>query len=433
MAKNSIIIKFKKSEDLYSKILSDELLKQFTYKPIVTDEMLFTNRSINKINYDSLIGICYVQQLEGMSLEEKQHLASEISNRHFVEYAYVEMATPPIVSELKSQKDDAPDYERNDTPYFISTQGYKDGLTEFHKGIDMEYAYSIGICGQGVTCAVIDGGFNFRHISLRKESFINFDKTDVNHEHGTACAAILYAKNSGFGVRGLVYGADKCYAVSNAEESVNALIKILPYLNKGDVISLSWGSDKYPMDHDIAFWEVAKQATAAGIIICISAGNSSVNMDTAEELEEYRNRPDNGVIRVGAGDRFSLERKAYSNYGKLIHLQAWGEGVTTAGGNDFYDYIAPLLFRLPEDCKYTFSFFGTSAATPIVASAALAIQSWYKQHTGKVLSPVEMRDLLIATGIQKQNPESGHIGPIPNIKNAIDELARRIRDEIAPQ
>lgn len=210
MAKNSIIIKFKKTDDLYSKILSDELLKQFTYKPIVTDEMLYTDRSINKVNYDNLIGICYVQKLENITLEEKQNLANEMSNCHFVEYAYVEMATLPIVSDLTSQKDDASSLETEHTPYFVSTQGYKDGLTEFHKGIDMEYAYSIGIYGQGITCAVIDGGFNFRHISLRKESFINFDKTDVNHEHGTACAAILYGKDSGFGVRGLVYGADKC-------------------------------------------------------------------------------------------------------------------------------------------------------------------------------------------------------------------------------
>lgn len=430
MAKNSIIIKFKKTDDLYSKILSDELLKQFTYKPIVTDEMLYTDRSINKVNYDNLIGICYVQKLENITLEEKQNLANEMSNCHFVEYAYVEMATLPIVSDLTSQKDDASSLETEHTPYFVSTQGYKDGLTEFHKGIDMEYAYSIGIYGQGITCAVIDGGFNFRHISLRKESFINFDKTDVNHEHGTACAAILYGKDSGFGVRGLVYGADKCYAVSNADESVNALIKILPYLNKGDVISLSWGSDKYPMDYDRAFWEVAKEATAAGIIICISAGNSSVNMDTAEELEEYRNRPDNGVIRIGAGDRFSLERKAFSNYGKLIHVQAWGEGVATAGGKDFYDYIAPVPLRLTEDCKYKFNFYGTSAATPIVASAAVAIQSWYKQQTGKVLSPIEMRDLLITTGIPQKTPSTSHVGPLPNIKNAIDELGRRIQDKI---
>jgi subtilisin family serine protease len=428
MAKNSIIIKFKNSDSLNHKILNDGLLNQFTYKPIVTDEMLFSNVRINNVNYASLMGICYVQKLENMTLEEKQKLANEMSSCHFVEYAYVEMAMSPILSELTAQKDDASSLETDYTPYFVSTQGYKDGLTEFHKGIDMEYAYSIGIYGQGVTCAVIDGGFNFRHINLRKESFINFDETDVNHEHGTACAAILYGKDSGFGIRGLVYGADKCYAVSNAEESVSALIKILPYLNEGDIVSLSWGSDKYPMDHDLAFWEVAKEATSAGIIICISAGNSSVNLDTAEELEEYRNRPDNGVIRVGAGDRLTLEKKAFSNHGNLIHIQAWGDRVTTAGGKDFYDYIAPVPLRQSEDCKYTFNFFGTSAATPIVASAAVAIQSWYKQQTGNVLSPLEMRNLLIATGNPQKNPERGHVGPMPNIKNAIDELSRRIRN-----
>lgn len=63
----------------------------------------------------------------------------------------------------------------------------------------------------------------------------------------------------------------------------------------------------------------------------------------------------------------------------------------------------------------------TSSAGPIVASAVIAVQSWYKaNHNGEVLSPHAMRDLLIETGTRQGS--GGHIGPLPNIRRAIEAL-----------
>ncbi|HGJ5875458.1 MAG TPA: S8 family serine peptidase [Arsenophonus sp.] len=53
--------------------------------------------------------------------------------------------------------------------------------------------------------------------------------------------------------------------------------------------------------------------------------------------------------------------------------------------------------------NYTHSFASTSSAAPIITSAAVAIQSWYKQLTGSVLTLHQMRELLIRTGTTQQH------------------------------
>jgi hypothetical protein len=65
-------------------------------------------------------------------------------------------------------------------------------------------------------------------------------------------------------------------------------------------------------------------------------------------------------------------------------------------------------------------FSGTSSATPIVASCVIVLQSYYFSLTGKYLTGKQMRDILVNTGI----PQGGskHIGPLPNMKNALEAI-----------
>jgi hypothetical protein len=77
------------------------------------------------------------------------------------------------------------------------------------------------------------------------------------------------------------------------------------------------------------------------------------------------------------------------------------------------------------DMKQSYTHFGgTSAATPIVASCIIVLQSYYYSLTGKYMTSYEMRDLLVSTG----TPQTGtkHIGPLPNMKNAIQEIDRML-------
>ncbi|MGN6027393.1 S8 family serine peptidase [Proteus mirabilis] len=122
-------------------------------------------------------------------------------------------------------------------------------------------------------------------------------------------------------------------------------------------------------------------------------------------------------MRVGAGSPYTLNRLPFSTHGSPIHVQAWGEDVTTAGYGD--------LFHGDGNNKYTANFSGTSSACALVAGAAAVIQSWYKDKTNTVLTPIEMRELLIKTGTYPSLNEK--IGPLPNVNNAILHLKNLIQ------
>jgi hypothetical protein len=80
--------------------------------------------------------------------------------------------------------------------------------------------------------------------------------------------------------------------------------------------------------------------------------------------------------------------------------------------------------------RYTAGYGGTSGATPIVAGAVACIQGFLKAQGRPVLTPAEIRDLLVATGIPQQQADvtgdgvvdTRHIGPLPNLRAAINAL-----------
>lgn len=427
---NQIIIKFDKAViqsrthdelTLKSSATQDNFLNQFTYCSIVTDAMLAPKQRINPINFENLIGICYVVGLSKMVLEEKKHLAEKMAAYEFVEYAYVETDTTlKLTVDPMSQNIDIGGYKKSDKiPNFTNLQYYKEGKKHDYIGIDMEYAWSLGIAGQGICISTTEYGPNHEHSNLNRNSLI---VADVNNkdDHATATAGILYAKDVGFGIKGLVYQADTYYAPAKKDDStVKKIARTLEVLRAGDIAIYEMQSEAGPIDYDLGVWDLTQEALKAGIIVIMAGGNNGEDLD-AKKYEAYRNRPDYGAIRVGAGDAL-LNKADFSTYGSMIHLQGWGTwNVVTTGCGSLYD-------GGPNN-NYSYNYGGTASATPIVASAAVALQSWYKQQTGEVLSPFEMRGVLIETGIaQADEYKTGkHIGPIPNIRNAIQQLRKHI-------
>ncbi|HGJ5877066.1 MAG TPA: hypothetical protein ACHBX0_12820 [Arsenophonus sp.] len=151
MEEYNIVIKFNRdiiqSRDNHSLILKttvtqDNFLTQFNYRSIVTDEMLASHKRLNIVNFKNLVGICYVKDIDGMSFEEKKKLAQKMVDYGFVEYAYVEkLELMKLPYNLQTNGEELPiSHTVHNIPNFIHLQGYKDGITPDHKGIDMEYA-----------------------------------------------------------------------------------------------------------------------------------------------------------------------------------------------------------------------------------------------------------------------------------------------------
>jgi hypothetical protein len=137
-----------------------------------------------------------------------------------------------------------------------------------------------------------------------------------------------------------------------------------------------------------------------------------------------------GALMVGAGgsglgeppvpDR---ERVPGSNWGQRVDLQGYGAAVVTTGYADLSggDGADP-------DLAYTACFDGTSSASATVAGAAAVLQAEAIRRTGAPLTPAEVRDLLVSTGLpQSQTPgDEGaapeNIGPRPQVDDALAAL-----------
>jgi hypothetical protein len=127
-------------------------------------------------------------------------------------------------------------------------------------------------------------------------------------------------------------------------------------------------------------------------------------------------RGDSGSLIVGGGrSDASHDKLNYSTYGSRVNVQGWGHYVATTG----YGHYGSEYGGDPDQGYWT-QFNGTSSATPIVAGACALIQSYCKNTYGFLLGPLEMRQLIVDTGVPQGS--GGHIGPLPNVRTAMEFL-----------
>jgi hypothetical protein len=223
------------------------------------------------------------------------------------------------------------------------------------------------------------------------------------------------------------------------------------------------GIPALPMEWHKPAYDGIRYAVGNGITVLEGAGNGEKNLDLeiysfAENFPEYEgysngfnpflvdeqgNRVwDSGAIIVGAGQSPMVlhaatqsgldlpdeiletlgerKRSDYSSFGKRVDVQGWGDAVVTTGG----DKTNPgdLYNAEGEDLWFTNSYGGTSSATPIVAGCVAVLQSISIEHNGYAMTPYDVRELLIATGTPQQGDTSEHVGPLPNLRAAIDQM-----------
>src|SRR4029453_17067500 len=114
------------------------------------------------------------------------------------------------------------------------------------------------------------------------------------------------------------------------------------------------------------------------------------------------------------------ERKEDSTYGSRVDLQGWGDSVATTGWEGD-------LYRNPDDPTnpdfwYTGAFAGTSSAGAIVAGAVANLQGIAVAQLGTPLTSSQLRTLLVETGSPQLGNTAEHIGPRPDLRQAITQL-----------
>ncbi|MGW5050234.1 S8 family serine peptidase [Actinokineospora sp. NPDC004072] len=323
------------------------------------------------------------------------------------------------------------------TPDFSGQQGYADPSSA--SGIDADYAHTKpGGRGGNVKVVDMEQAWNTQHEDLSKLRLPGaliangtpvFDPGGV--EHGTAVMGVIGADDNGFGVTGLVPDAGLHYTnVANTERGydlANSILAAAAGVGVGDVLLIeqhvydcgNWA----PMEVWPSVYDAIVTAVGSGRHVVEAAGNGNQNLGNPSCFGPRfpHDKPDSGAIMVGAGAAPGCTtpvrtRLGFSNYGSRVDLQGWGECVTTTGGGN--------LYGTTQNQYYTNTFNGTSSASPIVASALASLLS-VAEANGVQLSPARAREILIATGTAQSGLD--HIGPLPNLRTAIDHYLSGIQ------
>ncbi len=290
--------------------------------------------------------------------------------------------------------------------------------------------------GQGVWFADIEGGWNAKHEDLpgaRITHVVGRPIADPSwRAHGTAVLGEVVGQDNGKGVIGIAPEVERVFTASIGGTTVaDALDEAAARLRAGDVLLIELqGTGPRGRYVPVEYWddnfEVIRAAVDRGIVVIEAAGNGNENLDHTVYKHKFDPRTrDSGAILVGAGgpprpgftDRARLD---FSNYGARVDVQGWGRKVTTLEYGDLQRCKGSD--RAYTDRHYTGEFSGTSSASPIVAGAAVLIESFARAKLGHVVTPEELRAVLRATGSPQTGNVREHIGPRPDLVQALDAL-----------
>jgi len=334
--------------------------------------------------------------------------------------------------------------ERIERDDYQNLQGYLKPASEL--GIDAEYAWAVpGGTGKNVTIADIEyATWNLDHEDLRgtricfaqNGSGAPFDFSD---DHGSGVIGVMVSNKNGFGMTGVAHDASLLVINhANSEQDfaaavASAVAEATKRLNPGDIILIEANTDNQRgvVEQERPVYDAIVKAVAAGIIVLETAGNGGANLDDATFFG------DSGAIFVGGGTSAKSMTPLAAmnlNYGARIDVQGWGQNVATLGRGRLNGNHTDACNNLPEpgdvsnanapDCSdesYRDEFSGTSSAGPIVASSAAVISS-VAQERGYLMTSPEVRELLKTTGTAQGGSKTRNIGPLPNLRAAIEAM-----------
>lgn len=317
----------------------------------------------------------------------------------------------------------------------VTEQGYLDPAP---RGIGVNTAGVWGSYdGAGIGFVDLESGWNLNHVELpppllAPQPILNIND-NLAEEHGTGVLGIVLAQATGQGITGIAPAA-KFLGVSSWLASLkpeptpdipNAIYKVLPpVMNKGDVLLIEVQLAKgYPVEADEVVLIAIQTAAGQGIVVVEAAGNgtASTGRDLDEPLPKQGKGPkpthslnrqagsfiDSYAIMVSAC-RSSLttgghRRIGRAGFGSRIDCYAWGDSVKTVGGSGNQGYVPD--FNL------------TSAASAIIAGAAILLQQMVVRNGMPRLTSTQMQALLKSQGTDVLTPNGSHkIGVMPDLE-----------------
>jgi hypothetical protein len=397
---------------------------QMTFRPLIQlpDETIaFIERRAARMSglaQPDLAGMMIVNVAE----ESIQAAADALLASPLTEWVYFEELTPPPPGAVLTPCSDIPPV----TPSYVHLQTYRGP----NPGLNMLAAWQeFDARGAGIRIADCEYGYNADHEDLCD---IIPEPGQTPHpnvisngwdEHGTAVLGELVAEENAYGCTGLVPESEAYFfpewTIEEGSRRVTAIANAIAAMDPGDIVLLEMqtsgpGGGYGPAELNPAVWQVTKAGTDGGVIVVAAAGNGNQDLDSGP-YATYRSWGDSGAIIVGAGSANTAHNKlSFSTYGSRVNVQGWGQNVFTLGYGSYAEHGGD------KNQRYTHQFSGTSSASPFVTAAAAAIQSVAQRDLGYRLLPLEMRELLIATGIPQGS--GGHIGPFPNVHAAIAQM-----------
>jgi subtilisin family serine protease len=349
--------------------------------------------------------------VEAPDRETAAELARKLQAQDLVEEAYVEGGpVPPPVTPIDDPRS--------------ANQGYLDGAPD---GIDARWAWPV-TDGSGIGFVDLERGWTLNHQDLAGASITLISGVNQDfHGHGTSVLGEVSAVDNMIGGIGIAPAAT-CRVVSQWRTSTNyntaaAILSAGQAMSRGDVLLLeaqtTLGSQSnLPIEVETAVFDAIRQVIDDGIVVVEAAGNGGHDLDAfvngANRHVLDRNSVDfrdSGAIMVGAASSsVPHARLTFSCHGSRVDCYGWGENIDTTGDG----------WQGNLSDTYTAGFGGTSGASPIVAGAAVLLQSWRRKRP-KVYSPDTVRDLLSSNrNIASANPASDRIGVMPNLRAIIE-------------
>jgi len=345
-------------------------------------------RVVEKVSYSP---DTYILEAKGDGIFDALDAANTIHS-----WGITEFATPLI--RKQQQKKFSPNDPLYSRQWHLKNTGSNPGVSGLVAGndVNVESVWD-SYLGTGINIAIVDDGLQVAHPDLAPNARTDID-IDINYgdddpspdvsgdNHGTACAGVAAARgNNAVGVSGAapqagLVGVRLISAAATDSQEAQGLTHQLTAANPADRVSIysnSWG----PADDGATLEGPGPLARAAlqngvtngrgglGALYFWAGGNGGTSDNS--NYDGYANSRYTIAVAASGG---AGEQSSYSESGANIVVNApssySGGGITTVDRTGSDGYEDP-----PGD--YTYSFGGTSSATPLAAGcAALLLQAY---------------------------------------------------------